>query len=146
MDDKGRLIDTSSVDGIIGYRLRRAQLAVFSRFMQRFAEADLKPAEYSVLVLIADNPGLRPSEVAAALDIKRANFVALSNSLVRRNLIERRRPPGDRRAHALALTAAGHSLVARLREIQRGFEDELIGRLGGPAERDRLLTLLARLG
>jgi DNA-binding MarR family transcriptional regulator len=145
MDDKRRPIDTSSVEGIVGYRLRRAQMAVFARFMQRFAEADVKPADYSTLVLVADNPGLRPSEVAAVLGIKRANFVALANTLERRGLMVRKRALGDRRAHALQLTPAGRDLVARLRAIQDTFEAELVSELGGIAERDRLLKLLARL-
>jgi DNA-binding MarR family transcriptional regulator len=145
MDDKRKTIDTSGVDGIVGYRLRRAQMTVFARFMQRFAESTLKPADYSTLVLVADNPGLRPSQVAAVLGIKRANFVALANALEARGLIERRQLAADRRAHALALTPMGREFLARLRHIQAAFEAELVDELGGPAERDRLLALLARL-
>jgi DNA-binding MarR family transcriptional regulator len=145
MDEKRKGIDTSGVDGIIGYRLRRAQMAVFARFLQRFAETELKPADYSTLVLVADNPGLRPSQVAAVLGIKRANFVALANSLEARGLIDRKQMSADRRAEALRLTPAGHDLVTRLRRIQEQFEAELVGELGGTAERDRLLALLARL-
>lgn len=146
MDDKRRTIDTSGVDGIVGYRLRRAQVAVFARFMQRFAEVDLKPADYSTLVLVADNPGLRPSQVAAVLGIKRANFVALANALEARGLIDRKQMSADRRAHALALTPSGRRLVDRVRKIQERFEAELVEELGGAVERDRLMTLLARLG
>lgn len=146
MNDKRRSIDTSGVDGIIGYRLRRAQIAVFGRFLERFAEAEVKPADYSVLVLIADNPGLRPSQIAAALGIQRANFVALANALEARGLIDRTQASADRRAHALDLTPAGRALVGRLRAIQEAFETELVDELGGPEARDSLLALLARLG
>lgn len=146
MDEKRKLIDTSSVDGIIGYRLRRAQMDVFGRFMQRFAEVDVKPADYSILVLVGDNPGLRPSEVAAVLGIQRANFVALANALEARGLITRKQASRDRRAHALDLTPAGREFVARLRRIQDAFETELVAELGGTLERDQLLALLARLG
>ena len=146
MDDTKGRIETASVDRIVGYRLRRAQLAVFGRFAQRFAEFDLKPADYSSLVLIADNPGLRPSEIAAALGIQRANFASLAERLVSRGLIERRRAAGDRRARALELTHARRELVGRLRRAQDTFEAELVAELGGEAERDRLLDLLGRLG
>jgi DNA-binding MarR family transcriptional regulator len=140
-----RTIDTAAVDTIVGYRLRRAQMAVFARFIDRFADLDLRPADYSVLVLLADNPGLRPSEVAASLGIKRANFVALANALEARGLVVRHRTAGDRRAVALELTDAGRALVMRARAVQDAFETELVDRLGGPAERDRLLALLAHL-
>jgi hypothetical protein len=39
----------------------------------------------------------------------------------------------------------GREFLARLRHIQAAFEAELVDELGGPAERDRLLALLARL-
>jgi len=141
----GTGLDTRAVDGIIGYRLRRAQLQVFAGFIERFGEVGLTPAEYSVLVLVADNPGHMQSTVAAALGIKRANLVALVEGLARRELIDRRRPANDRRAHALHLTAAGEKLVARIRTLQQGFEAEIVERLGGEAERDTLMKLLQRL-
>lgn len=145
MSDKRRSIDTSGIDSIIGYRLRRAQTTVFGRFMQRFAEVEVKPADYSVLVLIADNAGLRPSQIAAALGIQRANFVALANALEERGLIVREQASADRRAHTLDLTPAGRALVDKMRAIQEDFEAELIAELGGPEARDTLLALLARL-
>lgn len=146
MDDKRSGIDTSGVDEIVGYRLRRAQLAVFGRFLQRFAAFELKPADFSTLALIADNPGRRPSEIAAALGIKRANFVALANGLVARGLIDRRQLPGDRRAHALELTANGAAMLVQVRALQDAFESEIVAELGGTEARDRLLALLDRLG
>jgi DNA-binding MarR family transcriptional regulator len=139
-------LDTSSIDGIIGYRLRRAQLSVFGRFLKRFAAVELKPAEYSLLVIVADNPGQRPSQVAAALGIKRANFVSLAAGLEARGLIERQRGATDRRSHELAVTREGKAMVVRIRRLQQGFEAELIALLGGEAERDRLIALLKKLG
>jgi DNA-binding MarR family transcriptional regulator len=141
--DKG--LDTSSIDGVIGYRLRRAQLSVFGRFLKRFAAVELKPAEYSVLVIVADNPGQRPSQVAAVLGIKRANFVALAAGLETRGLIERQQAATDRRSQALAVTRAGKAMVSKIRRLQQSFESELIALLGGEAERDRLIALLKKL-
>jgi DNA-binding MarR family transcriptional regulator len=134
--------DASFVNEIIGYRLRRAQLRVFQQFIVRFADLDLRPAEYSVLALIAANPGSKQSEIAQALGIKRANFVALINGLERRGLTERRQPAGDRRSNALFLTPSGEEFVARANAAQAEFEAECVARLGGPEQRDRLIALL----
>ena len=41
------------MDTIIGYKLRRAQLYVFQDFIASFAKLKLRPAEFSVLTLIA---------------------------------------------------------------------------------------------
>jgi hypothetical protein len=42
---------TEETLGMIGYRLRRAQLSVFQLFLTMFEQLELRPAEYSVLVL-----------------------------------------------------------------------------------------------
>ena len=46
------------MESIIGYKLRRSQLYVFHDFIQSFAKLKLRPAEFSVLALIARTPGL----------------------------------------------------------------------------------------
>src|SRR5690606_9580547 len=88
---------------LVGYRLRRAQLSVFQRFMAVFESLSMRPAEYAVLVLVDDSPGRKQSEIAAALGIKRANFVALAQGLEAQGLIERLNLASDRRANALHL-------------------------------------------
>jgi DNA-binding MarR family transcriptional regulator len=140
-----RSFDAGTVSGIIGYRLRRAQLSVFQQFMARFAEFGLTPAEYSVLALIGTNPGSKQTEIGDALGIKRTNFVALMNSLEQRGLTERQQLAGDRRANALHLTKAGTEFVARANAAQAQFEAEMVEQLGGPKARDQLLTLLDKL-
>lgn len=133
------------VTEIVGYRLRRAQVQVFQEFNARFAAFELRPAEYSALALIAANPGSKQIEVATALGIKRANFVALINLLEARCLIDRRQPANDRRSHALYLTAQGEALMHELDLAQAEFEAHCVRKLGGPAARDQLMALLDRL-
>lgn len=145
-DGRKRTIETSGIDDIIGYRLRRAQMAVFARFAKHFASADIKPAEYSVLILAAENPGLRPSQMAAVLGIQRANFVALAAGLEARGLIERTTTETDRRSHVIHLSADGEGMVRNIQKIQEKFEAEIVAELGGEAERDRLVGLLKKLG
>jgi DNA-binding MarR family transcriptional regulator len=113
--------------------------------MARFAEFGLTPAEYSVLALIAANPGSKQTDVGDALGIKRANFVTLINGLEQRGLAERRRPTDDRRANALFLTEAGETFIAEANAVQADFESEMVDRLGGKNARDQLLTLLDKL-
>src|SRR5690606_1470242 len=60
-------LHTRATTEIVGYRLRRAQLSVFQRFMATFEALNLRPAEYSVLALIADNPGRKQTEIAEIL-------------------------------------------------------------------------------
>lgn len=130
---------------IIGYKLRRAQLLVFQDFLRSFAKMKLRPAEFSVLAMIARTPGLKQSEIAEALGIKRANFVALMDGLEARGLADRRKGDVDRRSHSLHLTPEGERFVRKMVAVWHDHEERMIERLGGAQERDRLIELLERL-
>lgn len=143
--DIDETVRTGGTTGLIGYRLRRAQLNVFQRFLAIFEQMKLRPAEYSVLVLIGDNPGRKQTQIAEALGIKRANFVTLAHGLEERGLIVRRASAEDKRANALHLTPAGAAFLNTARALHEGMEADLVDRLGGAAQRDQLLGLLARL-
>ncbi|HEY8594684.1 MAG TPA: MarR family winged helix-turn-helix transcriptional regulator [Devosiaceae bacterium] len=140
-----RPVDSSALAGTVGYRLRLAQLTVFQDFIETFEELDIRPADYAVLLLIGDNPGCKQGEIAAALGIKRANFVALMNRIEERGLAERRARSSDRRSHALHLTDKGAQFVERMKELQTGHEARLVAALGGEADRDRFLSYLERI-
>jgi DNA-binding MarR family transcriptional regulator len=142
---EGTALRAEETTGIIGYRLRRAQLSVFQRFLTVFAELKLRPVEYSVLVLIAGNPGRKQTEIAEVLGIKRANFVTLVHSLEERGLVERMASAADKRANALHLTCEGEAFLAQARAVHEAMELDLIDRLGGEQEREKLLALLDRL-
>jgi len=134
-------VDLGPLASTIGYVLRRAQLAVFDEVITGFAELDLRPAQYSVLVLLRHSPGLKQSDVAAALGIQRANFVVLFDRLERRGLARRAAAPNDRRSYALYLTDAGAKLLTRANAIQAKVEARLAAKLG-PGGRQQLLELL----
>ena len=137
-------VDLGPLPGYIGYALRRAQLATFQDFIRALAEVDIRPAQFSVLILLEVNPGLRPSQVSAALGIQRTNFVALSAELARRGLTRRGPAADDRRAHALYLTERGTALVQRMKALQQVHEQRVAGLIGTGGRR-RLLALLAKL-
>jgi DNA-binding MarR family transcriptional regulator len=137
-------VDMGALTGLIGYMLRRAQIAVFQDIFRTFSQVGIRPAQFSVLTVIAHNPGRTQSQIAAALGIKRTNFVPLLDSLERRGLAERRPAPDDRRSHALHLTAAGKAIVRRLDAMVDKLEAGMIRRIGRE-RRVVLLELLHRL-
>jgi DNA-binding MarR family transcriptional regulator len=117
------------LDHVLGYVLRRAQIAVFNDFRRTFAEFDIRPTQYAVLSILADHPGLKQGDVSAALGIKRTNFVAVLDELERRGLARRQAVPDDRRSRALYLTDEGAALTAQIREINGSNEARLAGLL-----------------
>lgn len=132
------------LDNVLGYVLRRAQVAVFNDFRRTFAGYDLRPTQYAVLSILAEHPGMRQGDVSAALGIKRTNFVAVLDELERRGLARRKAVAADRRSRALFLTPEGEKLAAEVRRLQDEHEVRLAALLP-EGERDRLIDLLRQL-
>ena len=125
-----------------GYALRRAANATAAELSARLTELGLRQSEFSVLILIAENPGVTASAIGRALDIQRANMVPLLNRLEDARLIER--APIDGKSFGLDLTEGGRARLAEARQVVEAFEAELIGRV--PAEhRAHLLPALEAL-
>ena len=134
-------IDLGPLPHLVGYMLRRAQLAVFQDFWRGYAELDIRPAQYAVLIVIERNPGLRQSQISSALNIKRANLVALLDSLEGRGLAKRVPVATDRRSYALHLTDDGAALMLRLAEVNAAHESR-VNAIIGETGRKELLRLL----
>ncbi|MGA2795420.1 MAG: MarR family winged helix-turn-helix transcriptional regulator [Roseiarcus sp.] len=143
--DAGGPVDLSALVDVIGYQLRRAQLAVFDDFIRAFAEHNIRPSQYGVLTAIDRNPGSSQAAIAQSLGIKRSNFVKLVDEFERRKLVVRREVAGDRRTNALYLTEAGQSVVERLHAIHIVHEARIGALVGSRKEQKLFLEQLARL-
>src|SRR4051812_30627166 len=141
MSEYRTAVDLGPLPGLIGYVLRRAQLAVFQDFFATFAPFDIRPAQFSVLTIIERNPGLTQTQVAEALGIKRTNFVGMLDELEKRGLAERRQTACDRRSYALYLTPEGAALMRKIKPLVKAHESRMIARVGDDG-RDRLIALL----
>ena len=125
-----------------GYALRRAANATAAELAGRLTGLGLRQSEFSVLILIAENPGVTASALGRALDIQRANMVPLLNRLENGALIDR--APLDRKSLGLDLTPHGRALLAKARAVIEQFETELIARVP-PEHRPHLLPALEAL-
>jgi DNA-binding MarR family transcriptional regulator len=137
-------MDMTTLSGFVGYALRRAQAVVFSDLSEALSALKLRPVQYTVLVLIDQNPGTSQSCVSTALGIQKANFVAIIAYLVARGLVRRQRSKLDGRTYSLGLTAAGRSVLSQAAELQSAHEARVVAQLGATG-RSRLLELLDRL-
>jgi DNA-binding MarR family transcriptional regulator len=130
--------------GLIGYQLRLAQLAVFGDFAAQLKDHDVSPGRFGVLVLIAANPGMTQSLLAAATQLDRSTMVAVIDQLESRGLVERRASPTDRRSNALVLTAAGEKLLKQLKRRVK-LHEARIAEAMTPEESATLVKLLGRI-
>jgi DNA-binding MarR family transcriptional regulator len=132
---------TGILPSLLGYRLRRAQQAVFRDFASSIPE--LSPGRVGILLLLEANPGITQGRLAQAVSLERSTMVGVVDVLEGRGLIERRRG-ADRRTNGLWLTDPGRELVARLKRRIQLHERRVAARLS-PQERAQLLALLEKL-
>ncbi len=131
-------LEFAELNDHIGYFLRRLQVAVFGNFIRTLKPLDVRPAQYSVLVLVAANPGRSQSAIGQALNIERARLARMLHEFERRKWIERRAAPDDRRSHSLYLTDGGAKALVRVRSFAARHEARMIELIG----RERRLLLL----
>ena len=129
----------------LGYFVRRLQVWVFKDFIRTLASLDLRPAQYSVLLLIEGNPGRSQAAIGRSLNIERARLTRLLHQLERRRWIERRRATANARSHALFLTREGKKMMPRIKQLAAQHEARLIEFVGS-ARHKRLLRLLSNFG
>jgi DNA-binding MarR family transcriptional regulator len=127
--------------GLLGYRLRLAQQAVFRDYASSVGE--VSPGRVGILLLVEANPGVTQSRLARAVHLDRSTMVGVIDKLEERALIERRRGE-DRRTNGLWLTRAGRTLLSRMKERIEQHERRVAARLT-PAERGQLILLLEKL-
>jgi DNA-binding MarR family transcriptional regulator len=130
-----------ALPGLLGYRLRLAQQAVFRDFAA--SVHGLSPGRVGLLVLIDANPGVTQSRLAEAVRRDRSTMVGVLDQMEARGLIERRRGT-DRRTNGLWLTRAGRAMLARALRRIAAHERRIAARLSA-AERRELLRLLAKI-
>lgn len=140
----GNGIELGMLTTLLGYHLRRAQVAVFQHFAETMGAADITPGQFGVLTVIAGNSGLSQTQLGNALGIDRSTVVAVIDRLEDRGLVLRMPAPNDRRSHALQLSEEGASLLKRLEEMVRAHERHISRELSAEDQR-QLLRLLDRV-
>lgn len=132
------------LDTLVGYALRRAQLQVFQHLVGKLAEHDLRPAQFTAMVIIEREPGLMQADLARQLAIEPPQLVPLLNKLESRGLAQRVRGVQDKRAYGVFLTKAGTALLGQLKAIAVASDEEATSALN-ENERAQLLHLLHKV-
>ena len=134
-------LDIGVLNEHLGYFIRRLQVWVFQDFIRTLAPVDIRPAQYSVLVVIAANPGLSQSDLADRLGIERARLVRVLDKLEKRGLTQRLASPPTGAPMPCGSRATGQKILKRAAMLAALHEAKLIEKLG-PEQRKSMLTLL----
>jgi DNA-binding MarR family transcriptional regulator len=125
----------------IGFLLSQVGIHAARRLAERLQEIDLQPPLFRVLNVVDAAEGLSQHAIGEAIQAPPSRMVAIVDELEGRGLIDRRPDPGDRRVHALYLTADGRAVLTKGREIAAEHEAELTKGMT-KADRQRLVSLL----
>jgi DNA-binding MarR family transcriptional regulator len=142
--EAARTINLDILPTLLGYNIRRAQIALWRDFTRSVAEGEVRPGVFSVLSLASSNPGIAQIDIANQLDIDKASVVALIDWLEHQGWVARKRSTADRRRHEISVTSAGQKAYKSLKREMIDHEKKFIERFTD-AERKQLIALLQRL-
>lgn len=143
-EQAGPPVSLGDLDRSAGFTLRIAQLTAFERLFALIDPDELKISEFTVLMAISHNPGIRQGVLADLLKIKWPNMTKLVRTLETEGLVERRIPSNDRRSVLLRLTARGKRRVDDLSEEVRHRDRQALSMLDD-GEYDQLLALCRKV-
>ncbi|MDP2119193.1 MAG: MarR family transcriptional regulator [Hoeflea sp.] len=144
LENTGVPLDVSYLEGTIGYSIRRAEMTVFQDIYRAFDKMNVTTAQFSVMAVVADNPGANQADLAAALGVERPRMVPLIDALEARGWATRTPDPTDRRNRHIFLTEAGAEALAELKRRFAKHQKNMLKRLGTD-DPSTILTMLWRL-
>jgi DNA-binding MarR family transcriptional regulator len=133
------------LDNVVGHHLACARVTTHVTFIRHIGQPlDLRPVEYSLLMLLTANAQLTPKQLAQSLALSAPNLTILLDRMQVRGLLQRVRSEVDRRSQHVLLTDAGRTLAHDIAAKTPAMEAELDGCLSR-AERAMLIELLDKV-
>ena len=126
----------------VGYHMRKSVLAAHSSFL-RETGVKLMTGQYSVMEIIANNPGRTQSAIAWAAGLDRSSLVPILNQFEKHGFITRDPVANDKRAYAVSLTPRGDEELEILRRKVEDMEEVFIKGMG-VRNHKQLISLLQK--
>ena len=137
-------LDLDCLPTLLGFNIRRAQIALWRDFNRNVAEGYVRPGVFSALLLAHANPGIAQIEIGNQLGIDKASVVTLIDRMEDAGWVTRRRSTDDRRRQGIFLTPAGVKTCRSLRKEMIDHERKFVSRYTDQELR-MLIALLRRL-
>lgn len=129
---------------LVGFRLRRAQLAYFKSFSAICTEHNVTPGLFGILASLQNHPGQTQTTIGQEIGTDRSGMAVAVDKLQKLGLVERKKSASDRRTHELYLTESGteltNSLYRSVLLYEKHFEQVM-----NKGEKDWLLGMLERI-
>jgi len=135
---------TAYLETLMGYNASRASHTMVSHFMRGVRGFDLRTVDFSVLSVMAHQPGVTSRQLCQLLNVLPPNMVVLLRDLDKRGLIERTPHPTDGRAMGLSLSTSGKALIKKAEKAASDADAQGTAHLSA-AERKTLVRLLQKI-
>lgn len=126
----------SRVDKSPASLLYRANQNATSIFEAHASQYELTARQYDVLLAVSGNEGLSQTQLVAKTAMDRSTFADVTQRLLRKGLIERRRAKQDGRAYAVYLTSLGKHFVRAGGPIADAVDQTILSALSPKRARD----------
>jgi DNA-binding MarR family transcriptional regulator len=127
-----------------GFLINRIAIIARKRFTARLDSLGLNLRMWGVLNVLDAEGAMTQHALGKGVGIDPSSMVSTIDELEAMGLVERRRHPSDRRAHALHLTELGQLTLKQGRELAREAQNELLAPLS-EVERKQFHELLLRI-
>lgn len=128
----------------LGFLLGRAHSEHRVMAGRAFASLGLGVKEFGALSILVEEGPLSQQRLGERQGVDRTTMVAVVDALGRKELVQRRRDPEDRRAYSLHATPAGRLMLRRAGRAAKQAECEFLAPIAA-ADRRRLKDLLRQL-
>ncbi len=130
-----------------GFLLAHTRLRMSKGLQRVFRNAgqELTSEHWGLLNLIAALPGIRQTDLAVRMGRDKPSVSRLLDTLERRNYLQRKTDPGDRRSHCLELTEDGVRLLADLKPLVAAYLDQIFSPLDR-ADYEVFMRVLQQVG
>ena len=130
---------------IVGYQLAQASITTNRVFTRQVGKPlGLRRVEYTLLMLISENPGCSAARLARALDVTAPNITALLAHLEERGWVVREPSATDGRSQHVRVSPRGAKFTLETTKLLVAGEREALAALT-PGERAILIELLHKV-
>lgn len=132
------------LDDLIGYAVRRAQIRLYEDFAETLQRWNITTQRFSAMTLVANNPGIKPTELARAMGIARSGVVIILDWLESAGYVLRLGEQADKRTLALELSDLGREVLAEVSQAVLEHDERMTSCFTAK-EKEQLKSLLGRL-
>lgn len=137
-------VEFGLLEEFVGLYLRVAYERAYKDFALRLGEDAMRPGYFTILTLIANNPGISQTAIGRAACRDKSSVTKALRYMEDDGLITRSRLEDDRRTYTSALTEKGRALQARM-ERQALIHLENLNQAIGPDRRREFIRTLQDL-